>query len=239
MRLFQGGSGQTEVSGGSVAIPAAFRTIYRIFTWSSLAVLVLALVLILKSPAAPKMASDPTAVARVEQKFAEADQAKASGQAVDVDLDRTELNSYLHQNLQLEAVQPDTIPAASTPGSGAEQASSPAGIPGDPATLEEVRSSVKDVNVDIDGDVVKAYVTFDFHGKDLALELDGHVGTADGYLTFDPVAGKLGSLPLPQSTLQAAVDKMMASPENREKLRLPPDISNIAISNGQAVISYK
>jgi hypothetical protein len=39
--------------------------------------------------------------------------------------------------------------------------------------------------------------------------------------------------------LQAAVDKMMASPENREKLRLPPDISNIAISNGQAVISYK
>jgi hypothetical protein len=221
-----------------VAIPAAFRTIYRIFTWSSLAVLVLALVLILKSPAAPKMASDPTAVARVEQKFAEADQAKASGQAVDVDLDRTELNSYLHQNLQLEAVQPDALPA-STPGSEPQQASSPAGIPGDPATLEQVRSSVKDVNIDMDGDVVKAYVTFDFHGKDLALELDGHVGTADGYLTFDPVAGKLGSLPLPQSTLQAAVDKMMASPENREKLRLPPDISNIAISNGQAVISYK
>lgn len=221
-----------------MAIPAAFRTTYRIFTWSSLAVLVLTLVLILKTPAAPNMPSDPTAAARVEQKFAEADQAKASGQAVDVDLDRTELNSYLHQNLQLEGVQPDAIPA-STPGSGPEQATSPAGIPGDPAALEQVRSSVKDVNIDMDGDVVKAYVTFDFHGKDLALELDGHVGTADGYLTFDPVAGRLGSLPLPQSTLHAAVDKMMASPENREKLLLPPDISNIAISNGQAVISYK
>src|SRR5690242_8143771 len=221
-----------------MVIPGAFRTTYRIFTWASLAVLVLALILILRSPATPNVPSDPAAAARVEQKFVEADQAKAAGQAVDVDLDRTELNSYLHQNLQLEGVQPDAIPA-STPGSGPQQASSPAGIPGDPATLEQVRSSVKDVNIDMDGDVVKAYVTFDFHGKDLALELDGHVGTADGYLTFDPVAGKLGSLPLPQSTLQAAVDKMMASPENRERLRLPPDIGNISISNGQAVISYK
>ncbi|HEY6904312.1 MAG TPA: hypothetical protein VI216_08390 [Candidatus Acidoferrales bacterium] len=221
-----------------MAFPAAFRTIYRIFTWSSLVLLVLTLVLILKSPAGPNMAPDPTAAARLEQKFAEADQARASGQAVDVDLDRTELNSYLHQNLQLEGVQPEAIPA-STPGNRPQQPSSPAETPGDPATLEQVRSSVKDVNVDMDGDVVRAYVTFDFHGKDLALELDGHVGTADGYLTFDPVAGKLGSLPLPQSTLQTAVDKMMASPENHEKLRLPPDISNISVSNGQAVISYK
>lgn len=221
-----------------MAIPATFRTIYRIFTWSSLAVLVLALVLILKSPALPNMPSDPAAATRAEQKFAEADQAKASGQAVDVDLDRNELNSYLHQNLQLEGAQPDALPA-STPGSGPEQATSPAEIPGDPATVEQVRSSVNDVNVDIDGDIVKVYVTFDFHGKDLALELDGHVRTQDGYLKFDPVAGKLGSLPLPLSTLQAAVDKMMASPENREKLRLPPDISNIAVSNGQAIVSYK
>jgi hypothetical protein len=225
-------------TGGRMPIPGAFRTVYRIFTWSSLAVLVFVLFLIFIKPALPNVPADPTAAARVEQKFAAADQAKASGRAVDVDLDRTELNSYLHQNLQLEGVQPDAIPAE-TPGSGPQQASSPAGIPGDAATIEQVQSSVKDVNVDMDGDLVKAYVTFDFHGKDLALELDGHVGTADGYLTFDPVAGKLGSLPLPQSTLQSAVDKMMASPENREKLRLPPDISNIAISNGQAVISYK
>src|SRR5579864_3829427 len=158
-------------------IPSGLKLAYRIFVWSTFVVLVFVLVLIFRKPAAPSVPTDPTAAARVEQKFAEADRAKASGQAVDVDLDRTELNSYLHQNLQLEGVQPDAIPA-STPGSGPQQASSPAGIPGDPATLEQVRSSVRDVNVDMDGDVVKAYVTFDFHGKDLALELDGHVGTA-------------------------------------------------------------
>jgi hypothetical protein len=86
---------------------------------------------------------------------------------------------------------------------------------------------------------VKAYLIFDFHGKDLSLELDGHLETQDGYLKFDPVAGKLGSLPLPQSTLDSAVEKMMASPENRETLRLPSDISDVQIVNGQAVVSYK
>jgi len=206
-------------------------------------VLVLALALILKKPHTPSVPSDPTAAARVEQKFDEADQAEATGKAVDVDLDRTELNSYLHQNLQLDGSQPDVVPAVgpatSAPASNAQQADPAAAIAGGGATLEQVQSSVKDVNVDMDGDIVKAYVTFDFHGKDLALELDGHVGTQDGYLKFDPVAGKLGSLPLPLSTLHAAVDKMMASPENREKLRLPPDIGNIAVSNSQAVVSYK
>lgn len=91
----------------------------------------------------------------------------------------------------------------------------------------------------MDGDLVKAYVVFDFHGKDLSLELDGHLGSQDGYLKFDPVAGKLGDLPLPISVLQSAVDKMMDSPENREKLRLPDEISNIQVADGQAVISYK
>ena len=31
----------------------------------------------------------------------------------------------------------------------------------------------------------------------------------------------------------------MSSPENREKLKLPDDISDIKIENGQAVVVYK
>jgi hypothetical protein len=106
-------------------------------------------------------------------------------------------------------------------------------------TLEQVQSAVKDVKVDMSGDVVKAYVIFDFHGKDMSLELDGHLRTDNGYLRFVPISGKLGSLPLPQSTLDAAVEKLMASPENREKLRLPDDVNDIQIVDGHAVISYK
>ena len=106
-------------------------------------------------------------------------------------------------------------------------------------TIDQVQSSVKDVKVDMEGDVVKAYVIFDFHGKDLSLELDGHLAAENGYMKFVPIAGKLGSLPLPQSTLNEAVDKLMSSPENREKLKLPADINNIQIVNGQAVVQYK
>jgi hypothetical protein len=61
----------------------------------------------------------------------------------------------------------------------------------------------------------------------------------NGFMKFEPVSGRLGSLPLPKSTLDAAVEKMMASPENRDKLRLPADISDIKIVDGQAVIQYK
>ena len=106
-------------------------------------------------------------------------------------------------------------------------------------TLDQVQSAVKDVKVDMVGDVVKAYVLFDFHGKDMTLELDGHLSSEGGYLKFEPISGMLGSLPLPQSTLNSAVEKLMASPENREKLRLPPDVSDIKIVDGQAVLTYK
>jgi hypothetical protein len=217
------------------------KTVYRILSWTSLAGLVLTLALVLRKSPPPNVPYDPAAAARVGQKFAAADQAKASGQPARVQLDRTELNSYLAQNLDLSgSARESTTPAAENAQPSDSTSAPAAGLAGtDQPTLDEVQSSVKDVKVDMDGDVVKAYVVFNFHGKDLSLELDGHLGAEDGYLKFDPVAGKLGSLPLPQSTLDAAVEKMMASPENREKLKLPSDISDIQIVNGQAVVSYK
>ena len=224
-----------------MANPSLFKTVYRILSWTSLAGLALTMVLVLRKSPPPNVPYDPTAAARVGQKFAAADQAKASGQPAQVQLDRTELNSYLAQNLDLSgSARESTTPAAENV-QRSDSTSAPAtGLAGtDQPTLDEVQSSVKDVKVDMDGDLVKAYVVFNFHGKDLSLELDGHLGAEDGYLKFDPVAGKLGSLPLPQSTLDAAVEKMMASPENREKLKLPADINDIQIVNGQAVVSYK
>ena len=222
------------------------KTIYRVLRWSSLAVLLLILALMLRKAPAPAVSVDPAAAARVEQKLAAAGQAKAAGQTAQaVTLDSTELNSYLARNLQLAG----SPPAAPAPSAGATRsASASTGSPAadsapdlnsQTATLDQVQSSVKDVKVDMDGDLVRAYVVFDFHGKDLSLELDGHLGSQNGYLKFDPVAGKLGDMPLPQSVLQSAVDQMMASPENRAKLRLPDDINDISIANGQAVVSYK
>ena len=228
--------------------PTLFKKIYNVLTWSSLAVLIVVLGLVLRKSPAPNLPFDPTAAARAEQKFEAADQAKAAGQPGKVALDATELNSYLTQNLELEGASVASQPAQPSANAGSVGASPNGSSPSDPvasipgadaATLEQVQSSVKDVKVDMEGDIVKAYVVFDFHGKDLSLELEGHLSSENGFLKFEPVSGKLGSLPLPQSTLDSAVAKLMSSPENREKLKLPADISDIQIVNGQAVVTYK
>ncbi len=234
-----------------MANPRLFKKLYRTLSWTSLAGLVLTLGLVLRKSPAPHIPYDPSAAARVEQKFIAADQARAAGQPSQVQLDRTELNSYLTQNLvlsdQAQTGSTGVVQAAGAPagvvarGAGAADSANPVSALGsnEQPTLEQVQSAVKDVKVDMDGDVVKAYVIFDFHGKDMSLELDGHLRAENGYLRFVPISGKVGSLPLPQSTLDSAVEKMMSSPENREKLRLPADVNDIQIVDGHAVISYK
>jgi hypothetical protein len=240
-----------------VADVGVFKKAYQILTWVSFAGLIIVMILVFRKSPAPQIPADPTAAARAEQKFAAADQAKAAGQPSRVALDRSELNSYLAQNLGLEGAPAATTgTATSSPANGTTYPASgdsaaqtpPAGSGSDPTavlssadqpSIDQIQSSVKDVKVDMVGDVVKAYVIFDFHGKDLSLELDGHLSADNGYMKFVPISGKLGSLPLPQSTLNEAVDKLMSSPENREKLKLPADISDIKIEDGHAVVQYK
>jgi len=61
----------------------------------------------------------------------------------------------------------------------------------------------------------------------------------NGYLHFEPTSGNLGSLPLPQSTLESAVTRLSDAPENHEKLRVPLEIRDIRIENGELVVGYR
>ena len=45
------------------------------------------------------------------------------------------------------------------------------------ADIEQARSSVRDVKVQMEGDQVHAYVVFDVHGKDMTLDLVGKLGS--------------------------------------------------------------
>jgi hypothetical protein len=227
-----------------VAPMSTWKKINLAVTIVSVVVLLYVLVLVLHKSTPPDVAYDANAAERAEQKIETAGLAEAAGHAARVQLDPTELNSYLHQNLELMDENGSTTSAARTSGEVATSNPTPvdptASIPGaDHATVEEVRSSVKDVQVNMAGDLITAYVVFNIHGKDLSLELNGHLHAEDGYLRFEPVSGKLGSLPLPQSTLDAAVKRLMSSPENRENLKLPPGIADVRIENGQAVLIYK
>jgi hypothetical protein len=209
----------SENAAASVALvkTSPWRLIFRIVRWTMYAGALITLVLLLHKAPPPAVETSPQAAARAEEKIAQVEQAVASGQPATLRMDEPELNSYLASHLDLA---PDSEPAT-------------------PSDVEQVRSAVKDVKVQLIGDRVKAYVVFDLHGKDMTLQLEGKLGASDGYLRFDPLSGQIGSLPIPQSSLKTAVKRMMKSPENREKLRLPADVADLRIENGEVVATYK
>lgn len=216
------------------------KLIFRIVRWTTYAGALLTLALVLHKSPAPAVETSPQAAARAEEKFQDVANSVNSGQPATLRLDETELNSYLVSHLDL-AGGPGL---ADAPGTGAPSApANPSGTrPGATTSnneVEQMRSNVKDVKVELLEDRVRAYVVFDMHGKDLSLQLEGRLGVQDGYLKFEPVSGQIGAMPLPQSALESAVQKMMESPENREKLRLPENISDLRIENGEVVVGYK
>jgi len=138
-------------------------------------------------------------------------------------VDEAEVNSFLDSHLVLN--REGTAPAATS------NAKEP--------TVEEVQSTVRDVKINLTDDRVHAYIVFDFHGKDMTLELEGRLRAEGGYMRFDPVSGKIGALPIPQPTVETAVRKIIESAENREKLRLPADLADLRVENGEIVVAYK
>ena len=229
-----------------------WRLIFRVIRWSTYIGTAITLLLLFHKAPPPVVQTSPQAAARVEQKFEEVERSISNGQPATMRMDQTELNSYLASHLDIASNPAATQPAPSLNASATTASASTsttsadnptAAIPAPTGTtleqVEQVRSAVKDVKVELVDDRVRAYVLFDFHGKDLSLQLEGKLGASDGYLRFEPVGGQIGSLPIPQSTLEAAVRKMMESPENREKLKLPADMTGLKIENGEVVATYK
>lgn len=224
---------------------STWKWVFRVVRWSTYAVLLVTLVLALHKSAPPLVETNPQAAARAEEKFQQVEQDLAHHQPTTLRLDETELNSYLASHLALEGSTPvatGVAPNAANPSAGSSPSAPPngaaAGAPS-AADVEQMKSNVRDVKVQLIEDRVRAYVVFDMHGKDMTLQLEGRLGAANGYLRFDPIGGQLGALPIPQSTLESAVQRLMDSPENREKLRLPPQISALKIENGEIIVSYK
>jgi len=199
---------------------------YRAFRWVALAALLLVVLLVTKKAPPPYVSSDPEAPQRLEAKLRAAELAAHAGQPHTLALDEAEINSWLGSHLEMARV----------PGSAPPPASSP---PEAEPTLEEVQSSVRDVKVDLAGDRVRAYVLFDYHGKDLTLLLEGRLRAENGYLRFEPTGGKLGELPLPQTVLDRATARLFDDPQNREKFRLPPEVRDVRIENGELKVSYR
>jgi len=137
----------------------------------------------------------------------------APGEPQRIVLTEQELNSYLAAHLALQGGAPGAEPVAG-----------------------QARSSVRDVKVTLAGDRARVFAVFNLAGKDLTLELEGRLHVLDGYLRFEPTGGNLGDLSLPQSALAAAVSRLFDNPVNRENFRMPPEIRDIRVENGELVI---
>ena len=209
------------------------RVLFRIVRWSTYAGAILTLILVLHKTPPPPVETSPQAAARAEKKFEEAQREVANGRPAIVRMDETELNSYLSSHLELSnnhTAKP--APAPDQPGASDDARPKPQDV-------EQMRSNVRDVKIQLVDDRVKAYVVFDVHGKGLTLQLEGRLSAQNGYLNFEPVSGQIGSLPMPPSALKSAIRRLRESPENREKLKLGSRVAELRIENGEVVVNYK
>jgi hypothetical protein len=214
-----------------------FRRFYRVFCWAGMALLIIAIVLILRPSRSPQIATTPEATKRAEIKIEEFQSSLGQGVEQRLEMDEAELNGWLGDHLALKK------PAGSGTALPANQDSlidlaqtATGGQPVSRETLEQAQSSVRDVKIELQEDTLRIYAVFDLHGMDLSLELEGRPVVTDGYIKLEPTGGKLGSLPLMAGTLKSATDRIFDSPQNKEKFRLSPDIRDVRIEQGQLVI---
>ncbi len=91
--------------------------------------------------------------------------------------------------------------------------------------------------VSFEGDQVKGQFVSELAGKKVYVTVSGHLGSKDGYATFDPTEFKVGDLNVPVSLVNDALQRKML--EERDKLKLPDFVSDVHVENGELVVTKK
>jgi hypothetical protein len=217
--------------------PGLFRRFYRIFRWISLSILIVAVLLILRTSRSPQIEITPEATQSAETKIQEFQNSMEHGAGQKLEMDESELNGWLQKNLALKKTEGSGVAETQTSDSIVDRAKTAAsGSPTEKEALEQARSSVRDVKIELLEDSIRIYALFDMHGMELSLELEGKPVVQGGYLKLEPASGKLGSMPLTAGTLRSATDRVFSSPENKEKFKLSPNIRDIRIEDGRLVL---
>ena len=208
------------------ATPGMLSRVFRILPWISLTITIGILLLILRQAPPLPIQTDSGAADRVAEKMAQLQMAVQSNQPHALTLNEAELNQWMRDNLTIASTHQ------------AQQAGIPAPTESEP-NVQEVQSALKDVRMNLMGDQLRAYALFALYGKEISLQLDGTITTEGGYIRLQPTAGKLGSLPIPSSTLDSVVHQLFDSPNNRDKFQLPPQIESVRVENNSLVISTR
>lgn len=215
----------TETSTQS-ANPGLLSRVFRVLPWISLTVTISILLLILRQAPPLPIQTDPDAANRVAEKMAQLQTAVQTSQPHALTLNEAELNQWMRDNLAIASTHQ------------AQQAGIPIPSGSDP-NIQEVQSALKDVRMNLMGNQLRAYALFVLYGKEVSLQLDGTITTQGGYIRLQPTAGKLGSLPIPSSTLDSVVHQLFDSPTNRDKFQLPSQIESVRVENNSLIISTR
>ena len=208
----------------------------RIISVATLVTSVIALFLVLKKPA-PVAEPQPaaTAVANAQsfqEKVQQLDQPKEAGQPpAEVRLSSNEVSAALAQaagQIPLGATA-EAMSGLASSGRAPGMAPDAAVAPGQP--------EVKDYQVSFDGDVAHGQFLTQIAGKDVWVTLSGHLGSKDGYATFDPTEFKVGDLNVPVSLVNDALQKKLN--EQRDRLKLPDHVGGMKVENGELVMTQK
>ena len=207
----------------------------RIISVATLVTSLIALFLVLKKPA-PVAQPQPAAAAvanaqSFQEKVQQLDQPKEAGQApAEVRLSSSEVSAALAQAAgQIPMAEAAQALSGLSSNTGSSTGPDTAVAPGQP--------EVKDYQVSFDGDVAHGQFLTHIAGKDVWVTLSGHLGSKDGYATFDPTEFKVGDLNVPVSLVNDALQKKLG--EQRDRLKLPDNVGGMKVENGELVMTQK
>ncbi|MFZ0277402.1 MAG: hypothetical protein WA254_21325 [Candidatus Sulfotelmatobacter sp.] len=201
----------------------------RIISIATLFAALLAIVLVLKKPT-PVVVQAPAAAAAPAQ---------SSGQPMEQREQTTQQASPVSSGSYAAAPAQALTPSQSQPavasspqpkaqpqfGSGgisallqAAQSAGGGGLSPD-SEVGDGEPNIKDQQVTYEGDVVHGRFLTEIAGKDVWVTISGHMGSKDGYATFDPTEFKVGDVSVPVSLVNPALQRKLA--EQRDKLKLP------------------
>jgi len=204
----------------------------RIISIATLTASVAALALVLKKPAPVAQPLPAPAIAANAQSFQnkieQLEQARVQGQSgAEVRLNAQEIAAAIAQ-------ASNDLPAGATTGSAPSGGGTPVSLAGDMGSGEP---SVKDYQVNFDGDLAKGQFLTHIAGKDVWVTMEGHLGSKDGYATFEPTKIKIGDLEVPVSLVNDQLQKRLM--EQRDRLKLPDNVGGIKVENSEVVVTNK
>jgi hypothetical protein len=223
----------------------------RIISVATLVTSVVALVLVLKRPTPVVVQQTPAQAAAnaqsFQEKIAQLDQPAESAQPTDfstpvahpetstpADTQPALLAAPSRPSAAQVHITSDEITAALAQASGALPAAAGQVAPGgDPGSMP----NILDQQISFDGDQAHGQFLVSIAGKNVWITVSGHLGSRDGYATFEPTEFKVGDLNVPVSLVNGALQQRLA--EQHDRMKLPENVGGIKVENGQLVLTQK